>query len=248
MRWRSYITGDPRWGSRTGIRWAHLVALPYTPLADDFALPDCPRWCVLDRGEIWVSAERLRSILLDQKVSHRLPTAADVEAIVDIPRGRSVLQRDLLGESKEREDAADRLTSEQAAILGAIRLLPRVEVRGGAGSGKTWLAVEQARRLSHDGRRVALSGCHEPGTSSSSAAIRRTSRKSVARLCCVGCASGTPTCWPNRASSPVASSCPRRRVRLAGVGVPESSATSRRALRHRVDAGTQAGAPRHGHR
>ncbi len=41
-------------------------------------------------------------------------------------------------------------------MLDAIRLLPRVEVRGGAGSGKTWLAVEQARRLAHAGSRVAL--------------------------------------------------------------------------------------------
>jgi phosphate starvation-inducible protein PhoH len=53
-------------------------------------------------------------------------------------------QRDLIGEAAEREDVADRLTQEQAAVLDAIRLLPRVEVRGGAGSGKTWLAVEQA--------------------------------------------------------------------------------------------------------
>jgi superfamily I DNA/RNA helicase len=32
----------------------------------------------------------------------------------------------------------------------------RVEVRGGAGSGKTWLAVEQARRLAKQGKRVGL--------------------------------------------------------------------------------------------
>ena len=41
-------------------------------------------------------------------------------------------------------------------LLGAIRLLHRVEVRGGAGSGKTWLAIQQARRLTGSGKRVAL--------------------------------------------------------------------------------------------
>ena len=47
-------------------------------------------------------------------------------------------------------------------ILGAARLLNRVEIRGGAGSGKTWLAVEQARRLSREGKRVALT-CYSRG-------------------------------------------------------------------------------------
>ncbi len=35
-------------------------------------------------------------------------------------------------------------------------------MRGGAGSGKTWLAVEQARRLTRDGKRVALT-CYSRG-------------------------------------------------------------------------------------
>jgi superfamily I DNA and RNA helicase len=39
---------------------------------------------------------------------------------------------------------------------------PRVEIRGGAGSGKTWLAVEKARRLSAAGKRVALM-CYSRG-------------------------------------------------------------------------------------
>ena len=40
--------------------------------------------------------------------------------------------------------------------------LPRVEIRGGAGSGKTWLAVEKARRLAAEGKRVALM-CYSRG-------------------------------------------------------------------------------------
>lgn len=42
---------------------------------------------------------------------------------------------------------ADRLTQEQAVILQVTRLLTRVEVRGGAGSGKTVLALQQAKEL-----------------------------------------------------------------------------------------------------
>ena len=63
------------------------------------------------------------------------------------------------------QDAADALTEHQAVILDAIQLLNRVEIRGGAGSGKTFLAVEQARRLSAKGQRVALV-CYSHGLAS----------------------------------------------------------------------------------
>jgi RecA/RadA recombinase len=65
----------------------------------------------------------------------------------------------------ENEDTADTLTEHQAVILDAIRLLNRVEVRGGAGSGKTFLAMEQARRLAARGQRVALV-CYSHGLAS----------------------------------------------------------------------------------
>ncbi len=63
------------------------------------------------------------------------------------------------------EDAADALTQHQSVILDATRLLNRVEVRGGAGSGKTFLAMEQARRLAQRGERVALV-CYSHGLAS----------------------------------------------------------------------------------
>jgi superfamily I DNA and RNA helicase len=50
----------------------------------------------------------------------------------------------------------DRLTEQQAGILQVTRLLNRIEVRGGAGSGKTVLALQQAKELSRKGQRVAL--------------------------------------------------------------------------------------------
>jgi hypothetical protein len=47
-------------------------------------------------------------------------------------------------------------------VLDLIREMPRVEIHGGAGSGKTWLAVEQARRLTRERKRVALM-CYSRG-------------------------------------------------------------------------------------
>lgn len=41
-------------------------------------------------------------------------------------------------------------------MLDVSKLIRRMEIRGGAGSGKTWLAMEQTRRLQRAGERVAL--------------------------------------------------------------------------------------------
>jgi len=153
---RSYVENDSRWGSRSRCRWGHAVVLPYLPIADDFDLPDCPRWAIAGRADLSTLGARLRRIGLDQTSTDRPVTHDDVYALLDILRGRSLPQRDLVSSRAARGDVADRLTEEQAIVLRAIRLLPRVEVRGGAGSGKTWLAIEQARRLAADGSRVAL--------------------------------------------------------------------------------------------
>lgn len=49
-----------------------------------------------------------------------------------------------------------RLTDEQFGILQALQENPRVLVRGGAGTGKTLLALEETRRLAEAGKRVFL--------------------------------------------------------------------------------------------
>ena len=91
-----------------------------------------------------------------------MPSAADLDDLLAVLGGRGLPQRDLLAELAERQSQVELMTERQAAILDALRLLHRVEVRGGAGSGKTWLAVEQARRLAREGKRVALT-CYSRG-------------------------------------------------------------------------------------
>lgn len=155
---REYVERDPRWkaANRTRIRWAHAVVLPHTRLPEAFDAPDAPRWSVVDEAQLDDLAACLRAIPAKQESGHRVPDEDDLALVAEILRGRGLPQRDVVAAAAERTTAADRMTQEQAVILGAIRLLNRVEVRGGAGSGKTWLAVEQARRLQQAGQRVAL--------------------------------------------------------------------------------------------
>jgi superfamily II DNA or RNA helicase len=55
-----------------------------------------------------------------------------------------------------------RLTDEQMRILDLLRDTKRLVVRGGAGSGKTLLALEKATRLVRDGKYVLLLCCSIP--------------------------------------------------------------------------------------
>ena len=161
---RAFVEGDPRW-TQGRVRWDHVVVLPHTELPPDFALPDCPRWKVIDRTQLTDLATLLTEVLRTQERDRPGLTESGVEQLMIALGGRGLPQRDVVARALENDDTADALTERQATLLDAITLLHRVEVRGGAGSGKTFLAVEQARRLAAQGQRVALI-CYSHGLAS----------------------------------------------------------------------------------
>ncbi|MEI7543387.1 MAG: NERD domain-containing protein [Mycobacteriaceae bacterium] len=161
---RDFIEKDPRW-TQGRMRWNHVVVLPNSQFSEDFALPDCPRWMVIDRDDFPTVVGRIRDIALNQKTELPLLSVKGIEELQTALDGRGLPQRDVVARALENEDAANILTDQQAIILDAIKLLTRVEVRGGAGSGKTFMALEQARRLANSGQRVALI-CYSHGLAS----------------------------------------------------------------------------------
>ena len=161
---RDFIESDPRW-TQGRLRWDHMVVLPDAVIPADFALPECPRWKIVDRNDLKCLVDKLRYVLVRQELERPLLTSAGIEQISTALSGRGLPQRDVVARALGNESAADVLTEQQSVILDAIRLLPRVEVRGGAGSGKTFLAMEQARRLAQRGQRVALV-CYSHGLAS----------------------------------------------------------------------------------
>ena len=161
---RDFIESDPRW-TQSRPRWNHVVVFPNTEFDQGFALPECPRWMVIDRNDVNRIGEKLREVALSQRTDLPLLSDIAVEQFQTALSGRGLPQRDVVARALEHEDAADVLTQQQAVILSAIQLLPRVEIRGGAGSGKTFMAVEQARRLADRGQRVAMI-CYSHGLAS----------------------------------------------------------------------------------
>ncbi len=158
---RRYVEQDPRWGSRGHVAWSHGVVLPYSVLGNDFAVPELPRWALHDKHDQLELVPRVRENGWGLAHDHPTPNHDDIDLIVEILSGRLHSTYDVNAEAAERSARADRLTQEQDIILKVTRLLRRVEVRGGAGSGKTVLALQQAKELTrgtHDrkAQRVAL--------------------------------------------------------------------------------------------
>ncbi|WP_100500812.1 NERD domain-containing protein [Geodermatophilus chilensis] len=156
-----YLAEHPRW--RAGRpRVAHLVALPATTLPDAFLAPRLARWMAIDTTDVPHAAARIRAALQQVRDEPDPATAEDVEDLVDCLAGTAIPQQHLVAWLAEREAACDLLTRDQAKVLDLLSGRNRVEITGGAGSGKTWLAVEKARRLGAEGQRVALM-CYSRG-------------------------------------------------------------------------------------
>jgi hypothetical protein len=79
-----------------------------------------------------------------------------VRSIVDALCRDFDLRPSLRSEVSRVQDELTRLTDRQAHVLRGLSDNPRVLVRGGAGTGKTMLAVAEAKRLAHTGQRVLL--------------------------------------------------------------------------------------------
>ena len=158
---KRYVEQHPDGGAARRVGWGHGLVVPYSSFSADFAVPELPRWSLHDKGDLEQLAARARDNASRLLHGQRPPTYDDVEVITDILSGRFATPYDVNAESDDRAAEFDRLTMEQATILRVTRLLPRVEVRGGAGSGKTVLALQQAKELTRGGQgrkpqRVAL--------------------------------------------------------------------------------------------
>ncbi len=143
---RDYLEQDERWQGRSRLRIEHVLVTPYTDWPDDFHCPGVERWQVLGRREMGRLGEAVRQLCHDRG-GGRLPTADDVAVVRTILRGAHHPIEDVEADAAEREGRADRLTREQALLLDITRFVPRTEVRGCAGSGKTILALTQAKQL-----------------------------------------------------------------------------------------------------
>ncbi|MGW9413088.1 NERD domain-containing protein [Arthrobacter cupressi] len=143
-------------------RFAYLVAFPYTPVPKNWAMAGCPRSLVLDQNDCAAPAGLVRSAIETEGSGASALAPAFMDRIVRLLSGNLVAADDGVRDTRELEDNQDHLTARQGVLLSATRSLKRVQFTGGAGSGKTWLALEKTRLLCREGKRVGLF-CYNKG-------------------------------------------------------------------------------------
>ncbi|PRB68164.1 NERD domain-containing protein [Arthrobacter sp. MYb213] len=156
-KWIAEQTGTP-----LNSRFAHIVCLPYTEVPADWAKADLPRDLLMDQKDLLHSANSVRRAIQEQGGGYSALAPAFADRICRHLAADFAPEHLQASEALENEDLQEHLTARQAILLSATRSLPRVRFIGGAGSGKTWMAVEKAKQLAKDNERVGLF-CYNKG-------------------------------------------------------------------------------------
>lgn len=138
------------------VRIQHLVVLPHGEVPLDYDPPDFPRERVVDKKQFGDLVSTLFRVVPGGK-GHTPLDAAEVEGLAALlmPELAAPNAAQLL--AAEHDSVADQEAADQAKdVLDLLGKQLRFTVVGGAGTGKTVLAMECARQLAQDGKRVAL--------------------------------------------------------------------------------------------
>lgn len=151
-----------RLGTRLTNRFAYMAALPYTSVPGDWDMAGTPRALILDGADLAHCADWIRAAIVDEGQAGSPLAPAFLQRIVPHLAGDLASEPAPALTASELEDLQQQLTERQRVLLDSTRSIPRARYVGGAGSGKTWLAVEKAKRLAKSGKRVGLF-CYNKG-------------------------------------------------------------------------------------
>ncbi|MBW2261164.1 MAG: NERD domain-containing protein [Deltaproteobacteria bacterium] len=152
-----------RWNDRW-VTIGHAVCTPDRTFEKGFRTSDMPRSILIDEGDLLDVEASLRRAL----DAHRHPSRAgkpgrDIAEIVSSVRGETRTFHSRLGNALAHDDhTITYLTDRQLDALTRTDGNPRMAFAGCAGSGKTFLAIEEAMRLARADRRVVLTCYNKP--------------------------------------------------------------------------------------
>ena len=66
----AFRMADDRW-TQGRLRWDHVVVFPNAEIGEEFALPECPRWKVIDRKDLPNLVGSLKGVLLRQELDRQ---------------------------------------------------------------------------------------------------------------------------------------------------------------------------------
>ncbi|WP_428939249.1 NERD domain-containing protein [Fontivita pretiosa] len=147
----------PAWGNRW-VQIGHCVAFPHCTLFGSQVTADLPREIVIGADEMCKLSEKIEAIYrywTSQNQSYGIGSDG-MDILADILAPTFELRQPLGPALREEDRQILRLTEEQFNLLETLKWNPRVAVSGGAGTGKTVLALEKAKRLAAEGHRTLL--------------------------------------------------------------------------------------------
>src|SRR5436309_1552232 len=136
---------------------AHALAFPLTTIHQLALAPDAPRQILIDRNDLQDVAAAIDRVLdfhRGAREKRRAPGPEGAEMLRNLLAPQIRIRVPMAEEFLEEEEAIVLLTREQSLALRRMARNPRMVITGCAGSGKTILAVEHARRLAADGKDV----------------------------------------------------------------------------------------------
>ena len=152
------LRASPHWRSRW-VRARHGIIFPDSRVPDRDFGPERPRKLFCDRDEFentfesWISG-RLASEVPDDREDSLGPGLEGLRALEKLLAEPLHFRVPLGHFLEEDERALGLLTEEQFHLLDTMEDQRRIVIRGGAGTGKTVLATESARRLASAGKRI----------------------------------------------------------------------------------------------
>lgn len=159
------LNGSPHWKPRR-IRARHGVVLPHASAPPSDLGADMPQriFCFAEEFEHgfreWI-LDRFGDVQKDEARTRKLGRDG-LKALEEL-LAKPFHLRIPLGTMLSRDDAAlQTLTQQQFYILRAIEAIPRTAISGGAGTGKTVLAIEEAKRCANRAART-LFVCYNRG-------------------------------------------------------------------------------------
>jgi hypothetical protein len=118
--------------------------------------PELPRELVIGRNDFASLREAIDGAFAASGRVGPAPSDDTVAATIRALAPTLRLVRSLASRIEAERESLVRLTEEQARILDVLEEMPRVAIQGAAGTGKTVLAAEWARRLGERGLRTLL--------------------------------------------------------------------------------------------
>jgi len=152
---RRFIERQPSW-SRGRLRGDWFLAFPQTHVPPDEDMgPEGRRETIIAEGEELEAAYRIWDVL-NRPQDKPLPAPGWVDQILELLQGQGDGPLSVEQRVAQRLRDIEEMSASQTTLVKSWRRNRMIDVAGGAGTGKTWLAMEQARQWSKDGMAVAF--------------------------------------------------------------------------------------------